>query len=184
MAGAEHRRAALYVLAGEATILACLRNRAGRNAHAVRRDACALLHHDRVGAWRHHAAGEDAHRFAVTERTGEWLSRERFADAPQRRPGGIQIGEADGPAVHRGIVVSGHVDRRLDVRREHASERGADMHALDRGDRLEELPDQRACALDRQRVRIVVVGAGQLTQRAGGFHRRPGWHSRRARPRY
>ena len=46
---------------------------------------CPLLHDDRVAAFRHHAAGEDAHALACANRARKWLSRKAGADLGQRR---------------------------------------------------------------------------------------------------
>ena len=75
-------------------------------------------------------------RFARRERAVERLARRtnRRRAAASRLAVARQVGEAHGPAVHRGIVVAGHVERRDHVLGEHAAERCAHVHALGRRD--------------------------------------------------
>jgi hypothetical protein len=78
-----------------------------------------------------------------------------------------KIGEAHRIAVHRRAVVAGHIERRDDIDGEDPAKRRAQMEALGRGDRGQERADQLARAVDRHRVRVVVVGAGDFAQRLG-----------------
>ena len=56
------------------------------------------------------------------------LAGERLADARERRLAvRREVGEAHRLAVHRRVVVAGHVDRRDHVLGEHAAERRADV---------------------------------------------------------
>ena len=96
----------------------------------------------------------------------ERLPCERITDARELRVAvAFQVGKAERPAVHRRVVVPRHVDRRHDVSGEDPAERLPDVNAFGRTDRLEESADQLACAIDRHRIGIVVVGAGDLAQR-------------------
>jgi len=171
LTGAKHRRTTLEILARKTPIRPGLHDRAFGDRHAARKLGGALLHHDGVGTGRHHTASENAHRFIRTEGPGEWRARKRLADALQFRFAfGVQIGETHSPSVHRGVVVAGHVVRRHDVLGEHPIQCKADVNALDGGHRLQELPDQLACLLDAHRIRVVIIGAGELAQRLGSIH--------------
>ena len=64
-------------------------------------------------------------------------------------------------AVHRGVVVRGYVERRDDVLGEHPPQRSAHVHALDGRDGCEEARDDFARLVDRHRIGIVIVGAGE-----------------------
>ena len=177
---AKHGRATSQVLAGEAAILAFLRDGTGRDRHAAGGFGGALLHDDRVRAGGHDAPGEDPHGFARPEGPAERLAGERLTDPPQRRRTLVrEVGKANRPSIHRRVVVAGHVERRRDVGGEHAVECRANVHPLDRGHRLQELADQCPRAIDGHRIGIVVVRAGKLTQRSGRFHRQfPGCSQR------
>ena len=169
--GTEHHLTGLEVLAGEAPVLARLRDRACGDGHPAGNLARALLHDDGVGAFRHHRAGEDAHRLAGADAARVRLAGERFADPPQRGVGVRgEIGEANRPAVHRRVVVTGNVQRRDDVGGEHAAQRRADRDALDGAHGCEKRADQRARLVDGHRVRIVVVGTGGFAQGLGCGH--------------
>ena len=170
LARAEHDLPALEVLAGEAAVLPGLRRprpRRSRTPAAIL--ARALLHDDGVGALRHHAAGEDAHALrrrrrsppTACPRTIRRRARASSRDpargrrsAPRSRPSP----SCRGPGTSSGETTSAASTR---------SSACADVHALGRGDRREERADQRARAVDRHRVRIVVVGAGGFAQGLG-----------------
>ena len=161
----------LEILAGEAPVLPRLGDCARGDAHPPILLVRAFLHHDGVGTLGHHATGEDAHTLAGADGDTAGLAGERFADARERGVAiGRKVGEADRVAVHRRVVVAGHGKRRHHVGGEHPAERGADVDALGRGDRRQERADQRARPFDRHRVRIVVVGAGELAQGFGLAH--------------
>ena len=174
--GAEHDRAALQVLAGEAAVLPRPVDGARRDGHAVRRlrvaRSCITTVSAPCGITR---AGEDAHRFAGAER------RRRTACPRTTRRSrrsvvsrvGIEIGEAHRPAVHRRVVVARHVERRFDVGGQHAIERRADVHALDRGHRRAgtggsaRAPRRPAASPDRSRRRTTARAAfGRFPWRA------------------
>jgi hypothetical protein len=91
----------------------------GRDGDAITFSLHDFLNHHRVGALRHHRTGHDAHAFAGAELAGEGFAGQGCADLPQ----GIffKIGETHRVAVHRRVVVGGHVDLRHDVLREHAA---------------------------------------------------------------
>ncbi len=102
---------------------------------------------------------------------GRRLPGEGLACAPQhglaaRR----EIGEAQRVAVHRRVVVAGHVEGRDHVGGEDPAQRGPDRDALHGGHRMEKGPDQRPRPVDGHRVGIVVVGAGGLAQGLGLGH--------------
>jgi hypothetical protein len=85
-----------------------LRTGAGRDARRGRLLARALLHDDRVGALRHHAAGEDAHALPAPTTASLGLPAN---DSPIRarlvRDRG-RVAEAHREAVHRRVVVRGN----------------------------------------------------------------------------
>jgi hypothetical protein len=129
-----------------------------------------LLHHDGVGARRHHAARHDPHAF--TGRHGSRVRRtgECGAGHPQRGlPSGLEIAETDGIPVHRGIVMGRNVDRREEVLSEHPVERVAHVQPFAGVYRMKETRNDLARLVDRHRIRIVIVGAGQLSQGLGRF---------------
>src|SRR5581483_283991 len=133
LAGREHDLAGLEVLAGEAAVLARLGYRARGDVHAPALLARTLLHHHRVRAFGHHRTGEDAQSFAGADAHVRWLARKTLADALQHRFAiAREIGKAHRVPVHGGIVVARHVDRRDHVGGEHAIERMANVHPLDR----------------------------------------------------
>ena len=82
LAAREHDAAGLQILAGEAPVLPGL---ARPRRRAIVDAAVALfgvlLHHDRVGARGHHAAGEDAHRLAGADASANGLPAN---DSPMR----------------------------------------------------------------------------------------------------
>ena len=167
--GAQHRHAGLQVLARSAHVLSRLLPRGDRDAPGV----CPhdLLDHHAVRAARHDRTGHHAHALARADRAGEGLAGERAADLGQRRLGvRFQVRAAQRPAVHRRVVVRGHVDRRHDVLGEHAAERAARGDALHAVDRRQAGADRRARRVDRQRLRVVAVHAAH--QRAD---RSPAW---------
>jgi hypothetical protein len=94
-----------------------------------------------------HGAGHDPHRLASADFSFEGAPGKRRADVLQPRfATGGKVGEAQRPAVHRRVVVAGHVDRRNNVRRQHAIQRLAHEDALDAGDRRQQAEDQFARA--------------------------------------
>ena len=96
--------------------------------------AGALLHHHRVGARRHHAAGEDAHALsradAATARTAcPRTIRRRAAASSRRRSSGRRNAPRSRPSPScRGRAPS--IGETMSCG-EHAAERVAHMHALD-----------------------------------------------------
>ena len=88
-----------------------------------------LDHHHGVGAARHHAAGGDGgggaglHFDFGRMAAGDHLGVER--DLLRRAIGGAgRVGRADREAVDVGAVERRHVDRRGEIARQHAAERG------------------------------------------------------------
>jgi len=79
-------------------------------------------------------------------------------------PVALEIGKTHGIAVHRGIVVRGNVERRNHILCQHAAERGTDVQTLGQSDRREELANELARLGNRHRIRIVIIGAGELAQ--------------------
>ena len=94
-----------------------------------------LDHHHGVGAARHHAAGGDGgggagrdlelRRVAAGDHLG--VERELLRRAFGRAGG---VGGAQREAVDIGAVERRHVDRRRQIIRQHAAERGGERHAL------------------------------------------------------
>ena len=127
--GLEHDSAGLQVLARKAAILAGLAERAGIDVNACRILARALLHHDAVGAFRHHAAGEDAHALARRRRVpAQGLPANDSPTRIERRLAlRIEVGEAHRIPVHRGIVVPRHGERRDHGHGQHARRAPARM---------------------------------------------------------
>ena len=110
-----------------------------RAAQLDRRDALDQLgvldHHHGVGAARHHAAGGDGGRGAGLHldlgrvAAGDHLGVER--ELLRRAVGGAgDVGGAQRKAVDIGAVERRHVDRRGEIVRQHAAERGRERHAL------------------------------------------------------
>ena len=144
------------VLAGVAQVLAFLLP--GGDEHALVLAAGHLLHDDGVGALRDGRAGHDAHGLAGADHAGEGAAGQGGADHRERALAGAgEVGRAHGVAVHRGVVVRGHVARRDHVLGEHAAERGAHRHALAARDRGEGAEDRRACGVDGEEAAAVAA---------------------------
>ena len=111
---------------------------------------------------RHRRAGEDADRFAGTERAGGGAAGgDAVDDLEPRVARRRQVGMADGKAVDRGIVERRQVDRRDDILRDHAAARGGKRHGLGLGHRRDALGDQPLHLGDRQQraaERKAIVG--------------------------
>ena len=126
-----------------------------------------LLRDHGVAAGRHHAAGHDAHAFAgAGTSVGRPAGVDGGDDFQRGRAVGAQVGAAQRVAVHRRIVVRRHVDRRDDVGRQHAVQRGAQRDFFDRADRRDEVADDVLRVAHRQRVGVV-VGQAAERRRAG-----------------
>ena len=170
----EHDGAGLQILAGLADVLPGLRAGAERDVAVGR--LRTLLHDHRVAIRRDDGAREDAHGLAGVHGTGVRPAGERGPDDAQRDVGvRLQVGVAHRVAVHPGVVVRGHIDRRDDVLGEDAAERVADVEALDGRDRREEGADVRARLIDGHRVGIVVVGGGDGAEGGRGGHGVRSW---------
>ena len=156
LAGGDRHPALGEVLAGVAQVLALLLT--GGDEHAIVLAAGHFLHDDGVGALRDGGAGHDAHRLAGADHAGEGAAGEGGADHRERAfTLGAEVGGAHGVAVHRGVVVRGHVARRDHVLGEHAAERGAHGHALAPGDGGERAEDRRACGIDGEEAAVVAA---------------------------
>ena len=149
------------------------RRRPARRARRPPSSRGALLHHDGVGALRHHAAGEDAH-----------ASRRRRRAPPNGLPAN------DSPTrVERRLAVRRRDRRSAPPSRPSPSCRGPARRAARRCRAASTRPSAaRTCTrsmavtgarnwriscarrVDRHRVRIVVVGAGELAQRLRRVH--------------
>ncbi len=88
-----------------------------------------LLDQDRVGAFGHGRAGEDAHRFARPKRTGVALARARHADHLEPRTG-FRFRGAERVAVHRGSREGRLRQQRRHVLGQDASERLVERHGF------------------------------------------------------
>ena len=80
----------------------------------------------------------------------------------------------DRVTVHGGVVVAGDVDGRGDVGGQDTAQRAADRQLFDGGDGGEDGPDVRPGLVHRHRIRIVVVGGGDVAQCA--HWGRAGWN--------
>ncbi len=160
LACGQGRLAARQVFASQAAVVAGP-HQAGRENDLIAFDAAKLLRHHGVAARGHHRAGHDAHgaargRFAAEGMTGEPASGDRKHGVALR----CEIGAAQGVAVHRRVVVGGHVDGRNDVLRQHPAECRAHRQALVGLYRLH------AGLNDRQR-RVHPKGVGVIAADAG-----------------
>jgi len=153
----DRRTAQRQVLAALAQVLAGL-DHAGLDAHALAIGLTQLERHDGVGTRRHHGTGHDAHAVPRAHRAAERRARHHRGDGAQlERRIGAQRGAGERIAVHRRVVVRGHVDRRDHVLGQHPAERLRDRHRLARVDRLQARRDRRARLLDAE----VVLARGQ-----------------------
>ena len=118
---------------------------------------------------RHDAAGEDAHGLARSDRAPGGLARERIADALQRRLAVRLQGRRSGRPSRPSRSCRGPA-RRPATTMSAASTRSSALRTCTRSvavDRRQELADERARTLDRHRVGVVVVGAGNVHAGSG-----------------
>ena len=118
-AGREQGLARLEVHAGLTQIVAG-RSR-DRKPDALILALDILLNDDGVGAVRHGRAGEDAHRFAGTQRAGERASGGGLADHRQRRRRRRGVDGAQRVAIHGGVGKRRLGAQGLKVARQHAA---------------------------------------------------------------
>ena len=92
-------------------------SRPGRDARCGRRRRPGeLLRHHRVQAGRHDRAGHDLHALAGAHLAVPGLARQRGAHHSQlQRPPAAELRAVEGEAVHGGVVVRRHADRRHEV---------------------------------------------------------------------
>ncbi len=115
-----------------------------------------FLRQHRIATGRHHGARHDAHALAAHWRQVGGAAGVHGADHVQcRRMFRVQLVAGKGKAVHRRIVVGGHADRRHDIVRQHAAQRGAQRHFLDAPHGLHELADDPLRLLHGHRIRVV-----------------------------
>ena len=111
---------------------------------------------DGVSARRHGGSGHDPHRLARPERGVVGRPGRQIGDDAQRhralgiRP--LDVGEADGEPVHRGVVVAGEVVPGADVGRERPSRRLVQPDRLD-GQGVHGGEDAGAVLFDGQQLR-------------------------------
>lgn len=132
--GGDHLRAGLNVLAGAPDV---------RSGLGVQRDddRLALAHTDflddhGVGALGHGRAGEDARGRARLQRRAGRSSRDALGD-PQPSAAVVQIGVADGIAIHGAVVPAWDIDVAPHRRGQYAPEPGLGRDGLGVGDRLD-----------------------------------------------
>ena len=123
-AALQHHRAARHVLAGASYPLPRLRHLQNAQQWVYLPGICGrirlrlqfaiLLHHNRVGAGRNRRSGEDARSAARLQRRAAGARRDALCN-PQPRLQPDQVGTAQRVAVHRAVVVRGHLQRRDDI---------------------------------------------------------------------
>jgi hypothetical protein len=129
-----------------------------------------LLRHDGVEPRRHERTRHDAHALAGQDFAAHGLARKACADHVERgRRVDEQVAAAQGKAVHRRVVVRGHVDGRDDVAGQHAAQCAADGHALGRIEHRHESRDEVLSLRDGQCLGVVARDAGgDLGERGHG----------------
>ncbi len=167
LAGAQGRAALLQILARQAAVGTGFLP--GRNGDVLAIRLHQLHRNHGVAAVRHDRTGGDAHAFAWRDLAGEFAAGEGGADFIERhRLGGMQVGATHGPAVHGGVVMRRHVDRRNDVLSQNPAQGMANRHLFKAGHRLHKPPDDFIDLGGRQGVGIVPIDAADDRFKRGG----------------
>ena len=148
------------VLAAAAAVFSRAQH-AGLQAHGAAVHEAQFHRHDGVQARGHDAARHDADALAARRLRHLRRACEHGAGQGAQAGGAVgpQVGSVQRVAVHGGVVVGRHVDRRDRVGGQHAAQRPGQGHRLRAGDRAQGLQDGLSCGGHGQ-FRAAAEGGG------------------------